>query len=143
MRANESCHETETGPSFGVRLALFIAVVGLVVGTAAWLLRPRIADMEADLSVRVTMAGFDPAQLAVPAGQRFSVQFINADSEFHPGGAMHQFAAPDLGIDVLIPPRESRVVALPALAPGTYIFYCNVCCGGKDAPTMQGSLEVS
>ncbi|MBI3460116.1 cupredoxin domain-containing protein, partial [Candidatus Acetothermia bacterium] len=26
--------------------------------------------------------------------------------------------------------------------PGTYEFYCNICCGGKANPSMQGKLIV-
>jgi heme/copper-type cytochrome/quinol oxidase subunit 2 len=26
--------------------------------------------------------------------------------------------------------------------PGTYDVYCDTCCGGKDSPTMHGSIVI-
>jgi heme/copper-type cytochrome/quinol oxidase subunit 2 len=57
--------------------------------------------------------------------------------------ARHQFAVPDLGIDVKVQPRSSAVVTLPAAKAGRYAFCYDTCCGGKDNPTMQGKLIVS
>lgn len=46
-------------------------------------------------------------------------------------------------MDVRIPPRSRTATTLRALPAGTYEFYCDVCCGGKDNPAMRGILEVT
>ncbi|MDQ7848786.1 MAG: cupredoxin domain-containing protein [Armatimonadota bacterium] len=93
--------------------------------------------------VYVDMAGFEPRVLTAPAGREFRVQFINPDSRFHTdGGGWHQFRIGGTDIDVRIPPSTRLVVTLPPLAAGTYEFYCDVCCGGKENPAMRGMLEV-
>ncbi|MBI4498065.1 MAG: cupredoxin domain-containing protein [Chloroflexi bacterium] len=130
-------------PHFGLRLGVFLAVVVLVVGVAFWLLRPPPSSQSADLTVTMTMAGFQPGRLTIPAGQPIAVRLVNPDSRFHTdGGGVHQFAIPDLGIDVRVQPESAMVVQLPAAQPGTYAFYCDVCCGGKESPTMQGAIVV-
>ncbi|MDR7543442.1 MAG: cupredoxin domain-containing protein [Armatimonadota bacterium] len=92
----------------------------------------------------VTMAGCDPSVLRVRAGEPFTVHLLNPDSRFHTdGGGWHQFHIETLGIDVRIPPQSERSQTFAGLAPGTYEFYCDVCCGGKENPTMRGVIEVT
>ena len=92
----------------------------------------------------ITMAGFTPPNLRVPAGRPFTVRLVNTDSSYHTdGGGWHQFRVERLGIDVRIPPRSEQIQTFEALAPGTYEFYCDVCCGGKENPSMRGVIEVN
>ncbi len=94
--------------------------------------------------VLITMAGFDPPVLRVPAGRPFTVRLVNPDSPYHTdGGGWHQFRLERLGIDVRVPPRSQRTQTFAGLAAGTYEFYCDVCCGGKENPTMRGVIEVT
>ncbi|HBY96256.1 MAG: cupredoxin domain-containing protein [Ardenticatenaceae bacterium] len=129
---------------FRLRLAVFLVVTLLVVATAAWLLRPQTLPAGASRTVSITMAGFDPSTLTIPAAQPVTVRLVNPDTQFHTdGGGVHQFAVPELGLDVKVQPKSSALVTIPAVAPGSYTFYCDVCCGGKENPTMQGTLVVS
>lgn len=130
---------------FWLRLVIFAGAVLIVAGGAVWLLRPQAPSSEAaDQSVKVTMAGFEPAKLEVPAGQTATVTLVNPDSAFHTdGGGVHQFASPDLGVDVKVKPESEAVVRIPASKPGTYTFYCDVCCGGKENPAMRGAIVVA
>jgi heme/copper-type cytochrome/quinol oxidase subunit 2 len=90
------------------------------------------------------MAGFQPAELEIPADEPTAVRLVNPDSSFHTdGGGVHQFASPELGVDVKVQPESEAVVEIPASKPGTYTFYCDVCCGGKENPTMRGTVVVS
>ncbi|MCL6552477.1 MAG: cupredoxin domain-containing protein [Firmicutes bacterium] len=94
--------------------------------------------------VLITMAGFAPAVLRVPAGRPFAVRLVNPDSPYHTdGGGWHQFRVERLGVDVRVPPRSERMQVFAGLAAGTYEFYCDVCCGGKENPTMRGVIEVT
>ncbi len=92
----------------------------------------------------VSMAGFDPPSVRVPAGRPFSIRLINPDSQFHTdGGGWHQFHIDALNLDVRIPPKSERSQTFARLAPGKYEFYCDVCCGGKENPSMRGVIEVT
>lgn len=89
------------------------------------------------------MAGFKPAVLQVRAGRAIRVRIVNPDNRFHSdGGGWHQLAIPALGIDKRIPPETTEILEIPATAAGDYTFYCDVCCGGKENPSMQGVLRV-
>ena len=130
---------------FGLRLAVFLAITLFVAGTAVWLLRPQqISQGAVDQTIEVTMGGFTPPNLAIAAGKPTMIRLINPDSPHHTdGGGVHQFAVPGLGLDVKIQPESDKVFTIPAAAAGTYAFYCDVCCGGKENPSMQGTIVVS
>lgn len=118
-------------------LALVLAVLPLVNESRL------PAPTGAAQNVVVSMAGFSPNRLTVPAGRPFTVTLVNPDSQFHTdGGGWHQFAIDALGIDARIAPRSQQIVNLGPLAPGTYEFYCDICCGGRSNPSMRGVLEV-
>lgn len=123
-----------------------LAVFSLAAFLAAEPLRPRPAASEPGGTVPqvyVSMTGFEPRMLTAQAGQELKVQFVNPDSRFHTdGGGWHQFRIDGVGIDIRIPPSSQPTATLPALAAGTYEFYCDVCCGGKENPAMRGVLEV-
>jgi cytochrome c oxidase subunit 2 len=130
-------------PAFGPRLAVFLVIAALVIGAAVWLLRPPAATVRAEQDVTVTMAGFTPGDINVAANRVSTIRLVNPDSNMHTdGGGVHQLAIPDLGIDVKVQPRSEALVTIPAVAPGRYAFYCDVCCGGKENPMMQGALIV-
>ncbi len=137
-------HSESGGSRLWLRLVLFVGAVLIVAGTATWLLWPQVSSVAADQTVRVTMAGFEPSKLEVPAGEPATVRLVNPDSPFHTdGGGVHQFASPELGIDVKVQPESEAVVKIPASKTGAYTFYCDVCCGGKENPDMRGTLIVS
>lgn len=145
MSATHHGRRVQPQPRFGMRLAIFVAVVILVIGVAAWLLRPQqISQGAVDQTITVTMAGFDPPNLTLAAGKATRIRLINPDSSHHTdGGGVHQLAIPGLGLDVKVQPESDKVFTIPASKPGTYAFYCDVCCGGKENPSMQGKIVVS
>jgi heme/copper-type cytochrome/quinol oxidase subunit 2 len=96
----------------------------------------------ADHQLQISMSGYNPNSLTIPAGQSTTVEVVNSESPFHDGGGLHNFVLPDAGINMVIPAKSSVVITLPALAAGTYTFYCDVCCGGKENPTMRATLLV-
>lgn len=143
--ADSACHTQPRPGRLRLRLTLFSVIAIAVIGTAAWLAWPRtIKTAAADRTVTVTMAGFDPPRITIPAGRAVTLALVNPDSPHHAdGGGVHQFAVPDLALDVKVGPQSSTTVSIPAPAAGTYSFYCDVCCGGKQNPSMQGKLVVS
>lgn len=129
---------------------VIFAAVAAVVGIGAIslvvvrLMPPPVTDAAA-LQVRASMAGFDPPALTVKAGQPVKIEFASTDTSMHSdGGGWHQFAVDDLDIDWKVGPESSKVFTFTApTAPGTYAYYCDVCCGGKENPSMQGTLTVT
>ena len=93
--------------------------------------------------VAISMSGFSPNRITARAGQPIALRLINKDNSMHSdGGGWHQFAIDELGIDYKVPPLETRTVGFTVEAPGSYDFYCGVCCGGKANPYMHGTLVV-
>ena len=128
--------------AFGaIALVLGVVAVSLI---ASRLLPASPTDMSA-VQVRASMGGFEPASLEVKAGQVVRVEFSSTDTSFHSdGGGWHEFAIDALGIDQKVGPESSRVFEFTApTKPGSYAWYCNICCGGKENPSMQGRLTVT
>jgi hypothetical protein len=40
------------------------------------------------------------------------------------------------------PPLSSNAATFTPVKAGVYEFYCDICCGGRANPTMQGRLIV-
>lgn len=132
-------------PSFRVRLLAFAAVVVMVATAASILVRPFSGSADArGTGVKIDMAGFAPTTLTAKAGETLTIRLTNPDSEFHTdGGGKHQFAIPELGVDAVVDPKSEKSITITASAPGTYTFYCDICCGGKENPSMRGTLTVT
>ena len=132
-----------------LRLAVF-AGLALVVGSVAIALvatrlqGPGATDTAA-VQVHASMGGFDPPALTVKAGQTVKIELSSMDTSMHSdGGGWHQFAIDDLDINWKVGPLSSQVFEFTAPATaGTYSFYCDICCGGKENPSMQGKLTVT
>jgi heme/copper-type cytochrome/quinol oxidase subunit 2 len=93
--------------------------------------------------VAISMSSFTPNRLTVRAGQPVRLQLINKDNSLHSdGGGWHQFAIEELDVDFRIAPLDISEVSFTVDKPGTYDFYCGVCCGGKANPYMHGRLVV-
>jgi len=136
-------------PARSLRLALF-AFIAIVVGAGAIglvvsrLQGPAATDTSA-IQVHASMGGFDPAAITVKAGQPVSIELSSMDNSMHSdGGGWHQFAIDALGISWKVGPLGTKVFDFTApTTAGTYSWYCDICCGGKENPTMQGKLTVT
>ncbi|MBI3747299.1 MAG: cupredoxin domain-containing protein [Chloroflexi bacterium] len=132
-----------------LRLALFgvitvvvaVGAIGLVVSR---LQGPAATDTTA-IQVHASMGGFDPKALTVKTGQKVKIEVASMDDSMHSdGGGWHQFAIDALGINIKVGPLSTKVFEFTApVKPGTYSWYCDICCGGKANPTMQGKLTVA
>lgn len=137
-----------------IRKGVFVLVVAAVLGggiylAAGDLLGQRGSASTADaIPVRLSMAGFEPGDIKVPAGQTVSLELWTTDAAPHLEGGVHTLISDELDIYETLPAAgmsgESRkVVTFTApTKPGTYDIYCDTCCGGKDSPTMHGKLTV-
>ena len=131
-----------------LRLAAFGVLALLVAGLATGLVVNRLAGPvttdAAAIQVHASMGGFDPAALSVKAGQQVKIELASMDTAAHSdGGGWHQFAIDELGVDWKVGPQSSEVFELTApTTPSTYSWYCDICCGGKENPSMRGTLTV-
>lgn len=145
----ERDRHTERSRPRVLRFALF-AVIALVIGGGAIglvisrLQGPAATDTAA-IQVHASMGGFEPPALTVKAGQPVKIELSSMDSSMHSdGGGWHGFAIDALGINWKVGPLSSKVFEFTAPATaGTYSFYCDICCGGKENPSMQGKLTVA
>lgn len=128
---------------------VFLALAVTVVAAAGYFLKSAIAgpDLPAPsgdvIDVAADMAGFDHPVIRVPAGEPVTIRLTSLDNEYHiDGGGRHQFAVDELGVNIIAPSLGSASATFTASEPGTYVFYCDICCGGRANPTMSGKLIV-
>lgn len=135
-------------PSRQVRTAAFSVIVLVVLGVAAYLLlsafTPRTPLPSANtIDISASMGGFSQNEVRVKAGESITIRLTSVDNRYHTdGGGQHQWAVDELGISVIAPPLGNNAVTFTPETPGTYTFYCDICCGGRANPSMQGTLVV-
>lgn len=91
-----------------------------------------------DLTAVSATAGFDPNALTAPADTPFTIQLDNPD-QTAPHNVAIRAALPDgkdwIGLPIT-GPGEQATYSVPAIAAGSYTFYCSV------HPNMTGTLTV-
>lgn len=125
--------------------ALLTAGALSLVGTGLWQSVRQLvqAPPTGTLRVEVSMSGFDPSRLVVPAGRRVQIELVNLDDQNHAdGGGWHDFKAPALGVAEWVAPLGRTTFDLLATRRGTFRFYCDACCGGARDPAMNGAIVV-
>lgn len=132
-----------------IRRALFALIVVGVLGFAGYLLkpaffRPALPAMTGNvIEVAADMAGFDKKEIRLKVGEPVSIRLTSLDNSHHTdGGGKHQFAVDELELDIIAQPLSSAYVTFTPQKPGRYDFYCDICCGGRANPAMNGSLIV-
>lgn len=89
------------------------------------------------------MGGFNRQEIRVKAGEPVTVRLTSLDTPYHTdGGGKHQWAVDELGVSIVAPPKGSESATFAPDKPGVYTFYCDICCGGRANPSMQGTLIV-
>lgn len=133
-----------------IRAATFAVVGVLVLGTAGYLLakafwKPELPPMAGNvIDIAADMGGFNRKEVRVKAGEPITVRLTSLDNSHHTdGGGKHQWAVDELGVDIIAPPLGSKYKTFTPVKPGTYTFYCDICCGGRANPTMSGKLIVA
>jgi len=108
---------------------LMINILGilLIVGIVwwFWLYKPAEVKVNSDVSellVTVENGVYNPARLSIPAGQAISVKFLRKEAS--PCAGTIVFA--DLSISEELTLNKEKVIQLPALAPGSYSFTCQM-----------------
>ncbi len=132
-----------------IRSTIFGVIVIGVLGLAGYYLksaffRPPPEPMAGNvIDLQATMSGFDQKEIRVKLGQPVTIRLTSLDNSHHTdGGGKHQWAVDELGMDVVAQPESSNYVTFTPDKAGTFTFYCDICCGGKANPTMNGQLIV-
>ena len=132
-----------------IRSAVFAVVVIGVLGLAGYYLkqaffRPAPPPMAGNvIDVAASMDGFDKTEIHVKVGQPVTIRLTSMDNSAHTdGGGKHQWAVDELGLNLIAQPESSNTITFTPTKAGTYDFYCDICCGGRANPTMNGTLIV-
>jgi heme/copper-type cytochrome/quinol oxidase subunit 2 len=137
-----------------IRTGAFGLVVAAVLGAGVYLAAGDLFGQRGSASaadaipVRLSMQGFTPSDIRVPAGQTVAIELWTTDAAPHLMNGVHTIISDELGIYEKLaaagPMGESRRVVeiTTPTTPGTYDIYCDTCCGGKSSPTMHGKLTV-
>lgn len=139
---------TQRTQSKKLRILTFGVIVLLVLGTTSYLLASAFSNKTPPpaantIDISADMGGFSMKEMRVKAGQSITVRLTSLDNSSHTdGGGQHQWAVDELGVSIVAPPLGSNWATFTPDKPGVYTFYCDICCGGRANPTMQGKLIV-
>ena len=137
-----------------IRTAAFGVIAAAVLGAGVWLAAGDLlgqrgsATTASATAVRMSMAGFEPGEIRVPAGQTVALELWTTDAAPHLQNGVHTMISDELGMYEELPAagptgESRRLVEIETPStPATYDIYCDTCCGGKDSPTMHGKLIV-
>ncbi len=124
----------------GIAFVALAAAGYLLVGAFTSKTPPPAANV---IDINADMGGFNVEEFRVKAGQPITVRLTSLDNSHHTdGGGKHQWAVDEFGVSVIAPPEGSDSVTFTPDRPGTFTFYCDICCGGRANPNMQGRLIV-
>ena len=132
-----------------IRSTIFAVIVIGVLGMAGFylksaFLRPVLEPMTGNvIDLEASMSGFDKTEIRVRVGRPVTIRLTSLDNEHHTdGGGKHQWAVDELGVDIIAQPESSNYVTFTPDKAGSFTFYCDICCGGKANPTMNGQIVV-
>lgn len=132
-----------------IRSVIFALIVVGVLGLSGYYLksaffRPPPEPMAGNvIDVAADMSGFDTKEIRVKVGEPVTLRLTSLDNDHHTdGGGKHQWAVDELGVNVIAQPLSSNYVTFTPDKAGTFTFYCDICCGGRANPTMNGVLIV-
>ena len=95
------------------------------------------------IDIAADMGGFDKDVIRVKVGDPVTIRLRSLDNSHHTdGGGKHQWAVDEFNANVVAPPEGTAMTTFTPTEPGTYVFYCDICCGGRANPTMNGKLIV-
>ncbi len=127
---------------FGIIVVGVLVLAGLLLYSA--FSRPKLNALTGNVvEIAADMSGFDVKLVRVKVGEPVTVRLTSLDNSHHTdGGGKHQWAVDELALNVVAQPESSNIVTFTPDKPGTYTYYCDICCGGRANPTMQGTLIV-
>lgn len=141
-RAREARNAKLRKLAFG-GIVVAVLVVGGYLAFGDFLNRPTDGATAGVIDVQSSMAGFNPSEIRVKAGETVTFKWWTQDAASHLTGGVHTMISPDLGLSESLPAESTKMVTWTVPSkPGTYDVWCESCCGGKDAPQMHGKIVV-
>ena len=128
--------------TFGVIVGSVLLLAGSLLVSA--FSRPKLAPLAGTvIDIAADMSGFDMEVVQVKVGEPVTIRLTSLDNSHHTdGGGKHQWAVDELSLDLVTGPESSNTLTFTPNQAGSYVFYCDICCGGRANPTMQGTLTV-
>jgi len=141
LAARQARHKKARALAFGL---ITVIVLGVSVSLLVSAFSPNTPAPAANtIDISADMGGFNMKEIRVKSGQPVTVRLTSLDGPHHTdGGGKHQWAVDEFGASVIAPAEGSNLVTFTPDKPGTYTYYCDICCGGRANPTMQGKLVV-
>ncbi len=135
-----------------LRVSAFTIIVTLVIVAVVYFLLPVLTPKESGITaganakvvnIQAGMDGFDMQEIRVKIGETVKINLRSLDNQFHSDGeGKHQFAIDELGVNVVAGPLSVASGTFVATKAGTFTYFCDICCGGKANPSMNGKLIV-
>ncbi|HEY9204616.1 MAG TPA: cupredoxin domain-containing protein [Candidatus Methanoperedens sp.] len=142
--------QSNEGKKMPFKTILFIVIILAIFGSAAYLIMNKTASLEPEdkdaTKMTITMAGFEPNVIRAKAGEIVKINLINPDNSMHTdGGGIHNFilSAGPASVNVTVGPESQKIFTFTPTQAGEYHWYCDSCCGGKENPSMHGTLIVA
>lgn len=127
---------------------IFSLVAVTVLGLASYLLfnafyKPPLPVAKNVIDVSADMGGFNKKEIRVKVGEPVTIRLRSLDNSSHTdGGGKHQWAVDDFNASAIAPPEGTAMTTFTPTKAGVYTFYCDICCGGRANPSMNGKLIV-
>lgn len=94
--------------------------------------------VDGEVALTANNLEFDVSTIEAPAGEAFTINFTNAESQPHNVAVYSEEGGDEIVAgDIITGPDMTTEVAVDALEPGTYYFRCDV------HPDMEGTIVVS
>jgi heme/copper-type cytochrome/quinol oxidase subunit 2 len=144
----QTLHKNSTKKYKRNRQIGFAAITIVVLGLASILLfnafyTPPLPAAGNVIDISADMGGFDKDEIRIKVNQEVTIRLRSLDKPYHTdGGGKHQWAVDDFNASVIAPSEGTATVTFTPTKPGTYTFYCDICCGGRANPSMNGKLIV-
>jgi heme/copper-type cytochrome/quinol oxidase subunit 2 len=134
--------KSQAGPLvFGLIAVAVLGVAGYLF--ASGFVSKQLPPAPNTIDISAGMDGFNRSEIHVKIGKPITIRLTSLDTPYHTdGGGKHQWAVDDFNVSVIAPPQGTNAVTFTPDKVGTYTYYCDICCGGRANPTMQGKLVV-
>lgn len=102
-----------------------------------------LPEAENVIDISADMGGFSMTEIRVKVGEPVTIRLRSLDNAMHTdGGGKHQWAVDDFEASVIAPAQGTATVTFTPTKAGEYTYYCDICCGGRANPSMNGKLIV-
>ncbi len=141
-RKNQIKHKQDVNRIMFVGIAIVVlGITGLLLIRAFY--KPPLPTAGNVIDISADMGGFDKTEITVKVGEPVTIRLRSMDTSGHTdGGGKHQWAVDDFSVSVIAPPLGTEIVTFTPTKTGTFTFYCDICCGGRANPSMNGTLIV-